>query len=520
VLLGDFMKYNAARYGNKIAFEDERRILTFEQTDKRANALANALRSMGVQKGDRVAVLLFNCSEYAEILLALPKAGFVMVPLNYKLAARELQYIIEDSEASTLIFSDEFTNTVEAIRSDISLVRNFIILGRNNCEAYQYEALIRGASAAETDPGIKETDVAYILYTSGTTGRPKGAMLTHKNIITNVINHSFEVQPQSGDVVFNLPPLYHCAGDSIMMSYFLFGCTSIMLKQFDAGLVLKTANDKKPNILHLVPAMQNMVINHPDIGRYDYGFVDLILYGGSSIMVSQLKRSMEIFGCRFLQFAGQTEASPGLSCLRPEDHIIEGPEYLTRRLGSAGRELKLTQLKIADPEGNEVPPDTPGEELVRGDNVMKGYWKRPEATAETIVDGWLHTGDICLRDKGGYIYYVDRLKDMIVRGGENIYPREIEEVIASHPAVMEVAVIGVPEERLGEEIMAVIAPKRDTQLTDREVVALCEKNLARFKKPRYVEFVDILPKNPSGKILKRDLRNTYKDVPLSRNPLK
>jgi long-chain acyl-CoA synthetase len=514
------MRFNALRFRDKVAFEDEKRQLTFEQTDKRANALANVLRSMGVQRGDRIAVLLYNCAEYAELLFALPKAGFVAVPLNYRLAPRELRYIIEDSEASTLIFGDEFTETVELIRSQIRLVEQFIVLGRKDCDAHEYEALIQGASATEEPASVSETDVAYILYTSGTTGHPKGVMLTHKNIVTNIINHALELQPQSHDVVFNLPPLYHCAGDSIMMSYFLFGCTSIMLKQFDAGLALETVRERRPNVLHLVPAMQNMVINHPEIGKYDFSFVDLIPYGGSSIMVSQLKRSIDIFRCRFLQFAGQTEASPGLSCLRPEDHIIEGPEYLIRRLASAGRELKLTQLKIVDEEGKEVPPNTPGEEIVRGDNVMKGYWKRPEATAETIVDGWLHTGDICLRDEGGYIYYVDRIKDMIVRGAENIYPREIEEVIAAHPAVMEVAVIGVPDERLGEEIMAVVVVRRDMQLMDREIVALCEENLARFKKPRYVEFVDILPKNPSGKILKRELRNEYKDVPKSRNPLK
>jgi long-chain acyl-CoA synthetase len=520
MLIGDLIGFNALRYGEKVAFEDERRRLTFAQVEKRAHATANALRSMGVQKGDRVALLLYNCSEYAELLFALPGAGFVAVPLNYKLAARELQFIINDSEANTLIFGDEFTETVEKIRPHIQLVNNFITLGGSNSGVHKYEPLLRAAGAAGVRPDNSDTDVAYILYTSGTTGHPKGVMLTHRNILTNTINHSLELQPQSTDVVFNLPPLYHCAGDTQMFCYFLFGCTSIMIKQFDAGLVLETANEKKPNILHLVPAMQNMVLNHPDIGKYDFSFVDLIPYGGSSIMVSQLRRSMEVFRCRFIQFAGQTEASPGLSCLRPEDHVVEGPEHMVRRLGSAGRELKLTQIKIVDPDGNEVPPNTPGEEIVRGNNVMKGYWKRPEATAEIIRNGWLHTGDICLRDEGGYIYYVDRLKDMIVRGAENVYPREIEEIIAAHPAVMDVAVIGVRDERLGEEIMAVVVPKRNKEVTDREIVALCEENLARFKKPRYVEFVDALPKNPSGKILKRELRSTYGDISLIRNPLK
>jgi acyl-CoA synthetase (AMP-forming)/AMP-acid ligase II len=520
MLIGDIVRFNAVRFRDKVAFEDEKRKLTFEQIDKRANSLANALFSIGVQKGHRIAVLLYNCAEYNELLLALPKGGFVMVPLNYRLVGRELVYIINNSEANTLIFGEEFKETVEAIRPDINLVRNFIVLGRKESDAQEYETLIHSSPATEISTNIDDTDTAYILYTSGTTGRPKGVMLTHKNIFTNIINFSMEFRPQANAVVFNSPPLYHIGADSIMMVYFFFGCTSITLKQFDVGLSLKTISEKKPNILHFLPAMQNMVINHPDVGKYDFSFVDLMHYGASSILVSQLKKSMEIFGCQFIQFGGQTETSPGVSCLGPEDHVIEGPEHVMRRLGSAGRAVKLTQVKIVDQSGNEVPPNTPGEQIVRGDNVMKGYWKLPEATAETIVNGWLHTGDICLRDEGGYIYYIDRIKDMIVRGGENVYAREIEEVIATHPAVMEVAVIGVPDERLGEEIMAVVALKRDMSLTDREIVTLCEKNLARFKKPRYIEFVDTLPKNPSGKILKRELRSVYKDIPLSRTPLK
>ncbi len=519
MLISDLMTFSALRFKDKTAFEDEFRKLTFVEADKRAKALGTALHGMGVRKGDRVALLLYNCCEFAELLLGLPKSGFVVVPLNYRLAGKELEYIIHNSDANTLIFGEEFTETVEAIRPSIP-VKNFIVLGRRQTDAHEYEKLILNAPSREVSADIDEKDIAYIIYTSGTTGYPKGAMLTHKNVIANLINHSLEVQPQAHNVIFNLPPLYHVAGETMMMVHFLFGCTSIMLKQFDAAQVLQVTHKKKPNVLHLLPAMQNMVINHPDVGKYDFSFVDLIPYGGSSIMVSQLKRSMEIFGCRFIQFAGQTEAGAALSCLRPEDHITEGPEYAMRRLGSAGRELKFTQVKIVDRDGNEVPPNTPGEEIARGDNVMKGYWNLPEATRETIVNGWLHTGDICLRDEGGCIYYVDRIKDMIIRGAENVYPRQIEEVIASHPSVMDVAVIGVPDERMGEEIMAVVVLKKDRSLTDVEIVRLVEKNLARYKKPRYVEFVSALPKNPSGKILKRELRQTFRDIPLSRAPLR
>lgn len=229
-------------------------------------------------------------------------------------------------------------------------------------------------------------------------------------------------------------------------------------------------------------------------------------------MRSQLEKSMEIFKCKFLQSAGQTEAGPLLSMLCPEDHLVDGPENIVQRLGSAGREAKLTEIKIVDSNGNELLPKNPGEEIARGDNVMKGYWKMPEATANTIIDGWLHTGDICMKDEYGYIYYLDRIKDMICRGGENVYPREIEEIISNHPSVLEVAVIGVPDERLQEEIMAVIVHKEGAVISEDEIVGVCEKKLARFKKPRYIEFVDDLPKNASGKILKRDLRKKFENL--------
>ncbi|MFC1824123.1 long-chain-fatty-acid--CoA ligase [Thermodesulfobacteriota bacterium] len=517
MLIGDIIKFNAKRFKGRLAFKDEGRELTFDQVNKRANAIVHALIDMSVRKGDRIAILMYNCVEYNELLFALPKAGFITVTLNYRLVGRELKYIIDNSESSTLIFGPEFTDTIEEIRPGLESVKNYIVVdraGKPRGEALEYEQLIDSHPTKEIESDVAETDVAYILYTSGTTGFPKGAMLTHKNIITNLFNQIFEVQPGPRDRAFNLAPLYHCAGQNIPMAFAFYGCPTMTLSQFDPGLVLETIKAEQPNVLHLVPAMQNMVLNHPDVGKYDFSCVELMMYGASSMLQSQLKQSIEIFGCKYIQFAGQTESGPLITCLRPEDHAVDGPEHLIRRLGSAGREVKLTELKIVDEEGHEVPPHTPGEEIARGDNVMKGYWKMPEATANTIVDGWLHTGDICMKDEDGYVYYLDRIKDMICRGGENVYPREIEEVIATHPSIMEVAVIGVPDKRLQEEIMAVIAPKKGAVVPENEIVTLCEENLARYKKVRYVEFRQELPKNASGKILKRELRKKYENQPL------
>jgi len=516
MLIGDIIKLNAKRFKDRIAYKDERKEITFDQVNKRSNAIIHALMDMGVKKGDRIVILLYNCVQYSELLFALPKAGMVAVTLNYRLLARELEYLINNSEANTVIFDAGLKDTIEEMRPKLEMVKNYIILDRkgdSKAEALNYEKLIESYPTSEIPVQVKESDVAYIIYTSGTTGLPKGAMLTHKNVITNLFNQLFELQPKPNDKIINPLPMYHCGGQNLSMSFFFYGCSHVTIKWFNTELLLEKIEKEKPNVLHLVPAMQNMVMNHPDIEKYDFRFIDLMVYGASSIMVSQLKRSMEIFNCKYIQFAGQTEASPLLTCLRPEDHVVDGPEHIVRRLSSAGREVKLSEVKIVDEDGNPVQPNTPGEEIGRGDNVMKGYWKMPEATAETIVDGWLHTGDICMKDEYGYIYYLDRIKDMICRGGENVYPREIEEVIASHPSVLEVAVIGVPDERLQEEIMAVISLKEGAKVSENEIVQLCEKNLARYKKARYVQFLDDLPKNPAGKILKRQLRKTYEKSP-------
>lgn len=516
MVIGDLARLNAARYKNRIAFKDERREIGFDLANRRMNAFIRSLLDRGLKKGDRIAVLLHNCTEYCELLYSLPKGGFIIVPMNYRLVGRELKYILDNSEANTLIYEKAFADTVNEIKPDLETVRHYILIdhaGHSQSEDLSYEEMIKNHSAEEISVNVSESDVAFILYTSGTTGFPKGAMLTHRNIFTNLFNAAFVRGVKTHDTLFNVPPLYHCAAQTEMFVWSSYGCQTLTLEQFDPDAVLETLKVEQPNRVMMVPAMLNMVINHPKVGDSDFSFVDQILYGASSMMRTHLLKSMDIFGCQFLQTAGLTEASPCLTFLLPEDHVVEGPDHVVRRLGSAGREAKLTEIKIVDPHGNECHPDTPGEEIVRGENIMKGYWKNPEETADTIRDGWLHTGDICLKDEYGYIYYVDRIKDMICRGGENVYPREIEEVISSHPRVLEVAVIGVPDDRLQEEIMAVVALKEGSLINEQEIVRICENQLARFKKPRYVTFVAQLPKTASGKTLKRELKKQYKHAP-------
>ena len=517
MVIGDLGRLNAVRYGSKTAFKDERREISFDLANRRMNAFVRSLYGRGLEKGDRIAILLYNCAEYGELLYGLPKGGFVIVPMNYKLVGRELTYILNNAEAKAIIYEKEFAHTIDEIKKELETVEHYILidhLEKSKSEELFYEKMIEKHSTEELNIQASESDLAFILYTSGTTGFPKGAMLTHRNILTNLMNASLVRGIKSRDKLFNIPPLYHCAAQTELYAYSFYGCQIFTLKQFDTDAILEILWKEKPNIVMMVPAMLNMVINHPRVGDFDFSFVDLMLYGASSMMRSHLLKSMDLFGCQFLQTAGLTEASPCLTFLLPQDHVAEGPDHMVKRLGSAGKEAKLTEIRIVDPHGNECPPNTPGEEIARGENIMKGYWKNPEETARTVREGWLHTGDICTRDEYGYVYYVDRIKDMICRGGENVYPREIEEVISNHPRVLEVAVIGVPDDRLQEEIMAVVALKKGPTMNEREIVSMCENKLARFKKPRYVTFVDHLPKTASGKILKRELKERYEHEPL------
>ncbi len=509
--LGDIARMNGNRFSKKIANIDEKNRFTFGETNRRVNRIINALRSRGMKKGDRVAALLYNCNEYLELYFACSKSGIILVPINYRLLPNELTYILNDSEPKVLILDHDFIETVNGIRDQLNFIKDFIVVGDqpagNDFESF--DRVIRGLPDDEPAAEVSDNDIAFIMYTSGTTGYPKGVMVTQKNLMAALFNQFTEVCPSPDEIFFNLPPVYHLAALLTYFVHFYKGCTHIIIKRFDTQAVLEWSERERPTAIHLVPAMQNMIVNFPGVEQYDLSSIRVLFYGASAMPLAQLKQSMDLFKCNFLQFAGLTEVTGHLSALRPEDHMLEGPPEKVKRLGSAGREGLGLEIRIVDERGNECPPGTPGEEIVRGDSVMAGYWKMPEETRQVIKDGWLYTGDICIKDEDGYIYYVDRSKDMINRGGENVYPREVEEVICAHPKVLEAAVIGIPDERLGEEVKAVIVPKNGNVINEDEVIDFCSKNLAGFKRPRTVDFVKELPKNPTGKILKRVLREPY-----------
>jgi acyl-CoA synthetase (AMP-forming)/AMP-acid ligase II len=511
MLLGDIVRKHEHRNPEKLALIDEKGRKNFREVNHRVNQIIHTLQDKGFEKGDRIAVLLYNCNEYAELFFALAKAGFVLVTINYRLLAGEFLYILKNAEPKAFIFAEDFLEAVASIRGEIQSVKAFIVVGSdvysNNID--EFEVMIADYPTDEPYTEVSEDDLAIIMYTSGTTGVPKGAMITQKNIMAALFNQFSDVCPHPDDILFNLPPLYHMGAALTFLTYFYRGCTHVTIRQFDPLETLEWSQKERPTVTHLVPAMQNMIMNQPGVEEYDLSSIRVMIYGASAMMVSQLKQSMNLFQCKYFQFAGLTEVTGHLTTLMPEDHVMEGPLEKVKRLGSAGREVMGLEVKIVDENGQECAPGVPGEEIARGDAIMAGYWKMPDETKRTIKEGWLYTGDICTRDQGGYIYYVDRSKDMINRGGENVYPREVEEVIATHPGVFEVAVIGVPDDRLGEEIKAVIVPKSGYHIRGEDIIDLCKEHLAAYKKPRSIDFVDELPKNPTGKILKRVLRESY-----------
>jgi acyl-CoA synthetase (AMP-forming)/AMP-acid ligase II len=509
MLLSDVVEMNARRLPQKeaLCFEGER--ITFSRLKDRVYSASNALLSLA-RPGDRVAILGENCHQYAEMYFAAPSAGLVLVPLNYRLAEREIAYVINDSGARVLIVLEDYVDRVQGVLRDIPDVEHFVCVGKTPQGMRDYEELISRFPSHKPDVAPHEDDVAWFIYTSGTTGFPKGAMITHKNVVSKFQNLMLSGNTAPDEIsLFNFP-LFHIAG-SVALSQLYAGSTVHLIKKFDPQQVLSIIEREKINSTGFAPTMFNFLMRHPAIDKYYTGTLKRIGYGASPMPVELLREGMERFGKVFNQLYGLTESTGTVTSLEAVDHVVEGPEEQVRRLASCGKELMNVWVRVVDVEGNDVEPGGQmGEIVVKGDNVMKGYWNKPEATAETIVDGWLHTGDMAWVDDEGYLFITDRRKDMILSGGENIYPREIEEVIYRHPSVMEAAVIGYPDKVWGESVRAIIKLKEGHSATEEEIIELCRMNLAGYKKPRSVLFLqEELPKNPTGKILKKVLREKY-----------
>jgi acyl-CoA synthetase (AMP-forming)/AMP-acid ligase II len=509
--VGTLFTKAARSFPERLAIAYGEKEWTYLEANERVNRLANALRGLGVQKGSNVAILLHNCPEFLEALFACFKAGIGSVPINFRLHPKECSFIIDNSEAQAVILGEDFRDPLYSLRREMLRVKHYICITEPLEGMHCYEDLIKDQPSAFTDEEVERDHLAWLFYTSGTTGRPKGAMLTHHNLLVMTMNFYADMCPLGPeDAILHAAPLSHGSGLYCLPNV-AKGAANIILasKSFEPRIVFETIQRRKVTNIFMAPAMIKRLILSLEIDRYDSSSLRCINYGGAPILVEDLKAAVKKMGPVFVQLFGQAEAPMTISYLRKEEHLLEGTEDQMKRLTSAGIPRTDLEVKIVDDMDRDLPLGRMGEIVVRGEVVMKGYWKNPEATAETLRGGWLHTGDLGTMDEKGYVYILDRAKDMIISGGENIYSREIEDVIIKHPAVLEVAVIGVPDEKWGESIKAIISLREGEKATEEEIVSFCKEHLASYKKPKSVEFIDAIPKNAYGKVLKRELREKY-----------
>ncbi|WP_420451406.1 class I adenylate-forming enzyme family protein [Ilumatobacter sp.] len=496
----DMIVNAARRFPQTRSVTDGERSHTFADTHERATRLAAALRARGLARGDRVALLAVNEIEYTEIQVACQRGGFILVPLNYRLALPELAYLVDDSAPRVLIAGAGYVREADRL-----VVEQKFFLGAHGVGT-SYDSLLDSAIEERdtTFDALDATAACTILYTSGTTGRPKGAVLTNLSIWARQASFSVEVAAPPGSRFLQCLPMFHIASN-LGYHFSYTGSTNVFLPQFDAEGFFDLLESERPTHILLVPTMINMLLNHPRIGRADFSSVEMVLYGASSIAPAILKSAIETMNCGFLQFFGMTETS-GCSILRPSDH---DPERHPEWLASCGTDAIGFETRVVDDADDEVDADVVGEIVTRGPGVMSEYWRNPDASDEAMRNGWMHTGDLGVRSVDGYIYITDRKKDMVVSGGENVYPREVEDALYSHPDVFEVAVIGVPDERWGERVHAVVV-LHDSAIEDaRSLSDHARERLATYKIPRTFDFVDELPKNVTGKILKTELRSAH-----------
>jgi fatty-acyl-CoA synthase len=507
--LAEMVRARGKSRGNAIAFEFEGRQTSFAELDVRTNRVANALKALGVKAGERIAYLGKNSDIYFELLLGAMKANVVMAPVNWRLAGPEIAFIVEDCKAPVLFVGPEFVEQIGKIQPQLPSVRTFIATEGGAPGWLDYAAWRDAHRSDDPKIDISPRDIAIQLYTSGTTGKPKGAMLSHANFL-NLVETGKGEKPDwnkwtEDDVSLVAMPIFHIGGSGWGVLGLYHGAKGVIAREFDPNKVLDFFERSAITKLFMVPAAMQFVVRQPRAREVDFSRLKYMLYGASPIPAALLKECIEVFGCGFVQMYGMTETTGTIVALAPEDHV-EGLD----RMRSAGKALPGVELAILDASGNRLPPGQVGEIATRSGSNMAGYWNLPEATARTLdSEGWLRTGDAGYLDSDGYLYIHDRIKDMIISGGENIYPAEVENAICDHPDVAEVAVIGVPDEQWGEAVKAIVVMKPGKKATPSDIIGFTRERIAGFKTPKSVEFIEALPRNASGKILRRHLRDPH-----------
>ncbi|TDF83781.1 long-chain-fatty-acid--CoA ligase [Pseudomonas sp. H9] len=501
------------RRSNATAIRSAQRNLTFAQLGSRVARLAAGLRKLGVQSGDRVAMLSLNSQQYIEYYLAVPWADAVLNPVNVRWSAAEIIYSLDDSQTTVLIVSDTFKELGARIAAESKTLRTLIYVGDDQAPAgmYHYETLIEGSEPIE-DARRSGDALLGIFYTGGTTGFPKGVMLSHNNLAFCALSMLSTGVLGNDATYLHVMPMFHLADFATMASLFFSGGCHAVLPSFAPAQTLRCIANEQVTDINLAPTMIQMLLDardsDPELARLDLGSIRNVIYGASPITPTQLDRAYQAFPCAsFTQAYGMTELAPLASTLTSDYHCAE--HQASGKMYSAGLPQICVEVRIVDGNDIEVPRGTTGEIVVKGPNVMLGYWNKPQATAEALRNGWMHTGDGGYMDEDGFIYVCDRIKDMIVSGGENVYSAEVEGAIASHFAVAQCAVIGIPCDKWGERVHAVIILKPDACASAEEIVAYCRERIAGYKLPRSVEFRDALPLSSMGKVVKTALREPF-----------
>ncbi len=490
----------------------EGRRTSFAELQERVNRLANGLADLGVGAGDRVAAIQVNCPEHIEVYFAAAKLDAIYVPLNFRVRANELEFMLDDCEPKVLLAGERYAEMVQFAGKS---VQTLIGLEHSNDSFLDYEGLLAGASDEERFPEADEDDTTIIMFTSGTTGVPKGVMLSHNSFSSYILANVAPVDPDVDESNILTVPLYHIAGIQSMMSAIYGGRTIVIQRQFEPADWMRLVQEERANRAMMVPTMLKMLLDHEDFSQYDLSSLEVITYGAAPMPVEVIKEAIQkLPGTRFINAFGQTETASTITMLPPEAHDITGgsPEEMEiklKRLSSIGKPLDDVEVRIVDEDGNDAHQGNVGEIIARGQRLMKGYWNREDATRETLRNGWLYTGDLGYFDDEGYIFLAGRAKDFIKRAGEMISPEEVEQILQSHPAVDEAAIIGVPDVYWGERVMAVVVTRSGQEVTGDELIEYCHQRLASYKRPESVVFISELPRNPMGKVVKRQLRESY-----------
>lgn len=507
--LTDALVDSLDRFADRVAIRVDGESYTYRELDERSNAVANALLARGVGPGDRVALMTSNSLGYVVADLALLKAGAIKLPLNDMLTEDDFAYMLSDSRTETVIAGAAFTDTLASLVKTVDTVeRGFVI----DADSDQFDSLADltadGDETTPPDVDLAPTDPVGHFYTGGTTGKPKGVIHSQENFLQVIYAHTMELDMTSSDTLLLMTPLPHSAGLFLWASLVL-GSKTVIRPGFDPAQALQDIEAHGVTWTFLVPTMIYAVLDHPDLAATDTSSLETLVYGAAPMTPARLREGLDEFGAVFTQFYGQTEVPNLITVLGKEEHRIAIEDGKEGRLGSAGQPTLMADVKIVDAEtGERQPPGAEGEIMATAPYVMEGYWERPEATAETVDDGWVHTGDIGRMDEDGYVSLLDRKSNMIISGGMNVYSTAVEEALMEHPGVSQVAVIGVPDEKWGEAVTAIVVPGEE-RLTAVELHEFADERLADYKRPKQVQFRETLPKTPYGKIDKKALREPF-----------